>query len=100
MQPARNFYVVLTPHFTSAIAAFGVVLFIYASIVASELWFLYRQHLVESSLRLKNQLNLSLAGKIQLWTYTILTLGASDLSERALRLDEKAIKILAGAGVL
>jgi len=99
MQPARNFYVVLTPHFTSAIAAFGVVLFIYASIVASELWFLYRQHLVESSLRLKNQLNLSLAGKIQLWTYTILTLGASDLSERALRLDEKAIKILAGAGV-
>ena len=99
MQPERNFYVVLTPHFTSAIAAFGVVLFVYGSIVASELWFLYRKHLVEGSLKLKNQLNLPIAGKIKLWIYTILTLGAFDISESALRLDEKAIKILAGAGV-
>ena len=42
---------VMTPHFTSAIAAFGVVLFVYGSIVASELWFLYRKHLVEGSLK-------------------------------------------------
>ena len=33
------------------------------------------------------------------WVYTLLTLGAFDLSESALRKDEKAIKILAGAGV-
>ncbi len=99
MQPERNFYVVLTPHFTSAIAAFGVVLFVYGSIVAAELWFLYRKHLVEGSLKLKNQLNLSLAEKIKLRIYTILTLGAFDISEPALRLDEKAIRILAGAGV-
>jgi predicted membrane protein len=99
MHPERNFYVVLTPHFTSAIAAFGVVLFVYGSIVASELWFLYRKHLVEGSLKIKNQLNKSLAEKIKYAVYTVLTLGAFDLSESALRKDEKAIKILAGVGV-
>jgi predicted membrane protein len=99
MHPERNFYVVLTPHFTSAIAAFGVVLFVYGSIVASELWFLYRKHLAEGSLKLKNQLNKSLAEKIKYAVYTVLTLGAFDLGESALRKDEKAIKILAGAGV-
>jgi predicted membrane protein len=99
MHPERNFYVVLTPHFTSAIAAFGVVLFVYGAIVASELWFLYRKHLVEGSLKIKNQLNKSLAEKIKYAVYTVLTLGAFDLGESALRKDEKAIKILAGVGV-
>jgi len=99
MHPERNFYVFMTPHFTSAIAAFGVVLFVYGSIVASELWFLYRKHLVEGSLKLKSQLNKSLGEKIRYGVYTALTLGVFDLSEPALRQDEKAIKILAGAGV-
>jgi len=99
MHPERNFYVFMTPHFTSAIAAFGVVLFVYGSIVASELWFLYRKYLVEGSLKLKNQLNKSLGEKIRYGLYTALTLGVFDLSEPARRQDEKAIKILAGAGV-
>lgn len=99
LQPKRNFYVFMTPHFTSAIAAFGVVLFVYGSIVASELWFLYRKHLVEGSLKLKNQLNKSLAEKIKYGVYTVLTLGAFDISASTLRQDGKAIKILAGVGV-
>ncbi len=99
LRPERNFYVVLTPHFTSAIAAFGIVLFVYGAIVASELWFLNRKNLVEGSLKLKSQLNKRLAEKIKYWIYTPLTLGAWDVSQSALRQDEKAIKILAGAGV-
>lgn len=99
LRPERNFYVVMTPHFTSAIAAFGIVLFVYGAIVASELWFLYRKNLVESSLKLKNQMNKSLAEKIKYGVYTAFTLGAWDVSEYALRQDEKAVKILAGAGV-
>jgi len=98
-QPERSLYVVLTPHFTSAIAAFGVVLFIYGSVVASELWFLFRKHLVEVSLKLKGKTNKSLAEKIKYAVHTILTLGALDVSEASLKLDAKAIKILAGAGV-
>jgi len=98
-QPARSFYVVLTPHFTSAIAAFGVVLFVYGSVVASELWFLFRKHLVEVSLSVKGKANKSLAEKIKYVVHTILTLGALDLSDASLKLDAKAIKILAGVGV-
>jgi len=98
-QPQRNYFVYMTPHFTSAIAAFGVVIFIYGAIVASEIWFLYRKHLVEGSRKLKNQLNKSLPEKIRYAVYTVLTLGLFDLSEASLRQDAKAIKILAGAGV-
>ncbi|MEE9910860.1 MAG: polysulfide reductase NrfD [Deltaproteobacteria bacterium] len=97
--PERNFYVVLTPHFTSAIAAFGVVLFVYGSVVASELWFLFRKHLVEGSLNLKGRKDKSLVETIKYWGYTILTLGAMDLSEASLKQDAKAIRILAGVGV-
>jgi predicted membrane protein len=97
--PERNLHVVMTPHFTSAIAAFGVVLFIYGSVVASELWFLYRRHLVESSLKLKHKINKSLGETTRYLVYSLLTLGAFDLSEKATRLDEKAIRILAGVGV-
>jgi Ni/Fe-hydrogenase subunit HybB-like protein len=98
-QPQRNFLVYMTPHFTSAIAAFGVVIFVYGAIVASEIWFLYRRYLVEVSLKLKDQLNKSLGEKVKYALYTLLTLGAFDLSEDALRKDARAIKILAGAGV-
>src|SRR5512143_2380180 len=44
--PFRGINVFMTPHFTSAIAAFGIVFFTYGAIVASELWFLYRKHFV------------------------------------------------------
>ncbi len=98
-QPQRNYFVYMTPHFSSAIAAFGVVIFIYGAIVASEIWFLYRKHLVEGSVKLKTQLNKSLAEKIRYGVYTVLTLGVFDISERTLRQDAKAIKILAGVGV-
>lgn len=99
MQPQRNFYIFITPHFTSAIAAFGVVLFVYASIVASEIWFLYRKHIVENSLKLRNHTNKSLADRLRYWIYTILTLGSFDVSEGAIQQDQKAIRILAGVGI-
>src|SRR5512142_941186 len=49
-QPLRAANVFLTPHFTSAIAAFGIVFSVYAAIVASEIWFVYRPHLVARAL--------------------------------------------------
>ena len=39
----------MTPHFTSAIAAFGIVFSVYFAIVASEVWFVYRRHFVAST---------------------------------------------------
>ncbi len=98
-QPQRNFYVFLTPHFTSAIAAFGVVIFIYGAIVASELWFLYRKHFVQVSSKLKTQINKSLLERIQYILFSVLTLGAFDVGESAIKKDQQAVKILAGVGV-
>ena len=98
-QPGRNYYVFMTPHFTSAISTFGIVIFIYGSIVASELWFLYRKHFVEISRKLKSQQMKTAIQNLQYLLFSALTLGAYDVSESALEKDRKAVKILAGVGV-
>jgi len=98
-QPQRGIEVFMTPHFTSAIAAFGIVFSTYGSIVASEIWFLYRKHLVETALALRSKEDKSTVEKIQHLLFSALTLGAYDISEKALHQDEKAVKILAGLGI-
>ena len=96
-QPTRAMEPLLTPHFTSAIAAFGIVFTTYALIVLSEIWFVYREYFV-------HQLGV-LKGAPGFWNaqrrilYTILTIGAKDVGEEALRVDHKAAKILAGVGI-
>jgi Ni/Fe-hydrogenase subunit HybB-like protein len=97
--PFRGVYVFMTPHFTSAIAAFGVVFFSYGAIVASELWFLYRKHFVEVSLRLREKQDKTLVEWFQYLIFCSLTLGVYDVSEEALHRDEKAIRVLAGIGI-
>ncbi len=97
--PFRGINVMMTPHFTSAIAAFGIVFSAYGAIVASEIWFLYRKHFVEQSLILKGKQDRSLGETLYYLIYTVLTLGSFDVSEEAQHRDEKAIKILAGIGI-
>lgn len=99
MQPQRGFYVFMTPHFTSAIAAFGIVFSAYGAIVASELWFLYRRHFVEIALPLKEKKDKGLFDWIKYLIFCALTLGVYDISEDSLKKDEKAIKVLAGIGI-
>src|SRR5208283_3039576 len=74
-QPLRGINVMMTPHFTSAIAAFGIVFMTYASIVVSELWFLYRKHFVETSLALKKKQNRGLFEWLRFLIFSTLTLG-------------------------
>jgi len=97
-QPLRNHYVLMTPHFTSAIAAFGIVFMTYGMIVASELWFVYRRHFVETAVRLRNQPQ-TLGARLGCALFSILTLGAWDISREALEKDEKGVKVLAAAGI-
>ena len=97
--PFRGINVFMTPHFTSAIAAFGIVFFAYGAIVASELWFLYRKHFVEVALPLKEKKDKGLFEWIKFLVFCSLTLGVYDLSEESLKRDEKAIKVLAGIGI-
>ena len=97
--PFRGINIFMTPHFTSAIAAFGIVFFTYGAIVASELWFLYRKHFVEVALPLKEKQDKTLSEWLKFILFCTLTLGVYDISEEALKKDEKAIKVLAGVGI-
>jgi len=97
--PFRGINVMMTSHFTSAIAAFGIVFFTYGAIVASELWFLYRKHFVIKSSALRDIQDKTMLQWMEYFMYTALTLGAFDISEEALHRDEKAIKVLAGIGI-
>jgi predicted membrane protein len=96
-QPLRAMEPLLTPHFTSAIAAFGIVFTVYGLIVVSEIWFVYREYFV-------HQLE-ALRGASGFWNaqrrivYTALTFGAKDVSDDAIKVDHKAAKILAGVGI-
>jgi len=99
MQPLRGIHVLMTPHFTSAISAFGIVFMTYACIVGAEIWFVYRQFIVESVLRLEAKLNRSGFEALLLAIYRLLTLGVRDITPAALEADHKAVKFLAGLGI-
>jgi predicted membrane protein len=98
-QPRRGIEIMLTPHFTSAIAAFGIVFTTYSMIVGSELWFVYRRYFVETVESLRNKTGRTFPEGFRCFFYTILTLGAWDLSREAVEKDERAVKILAGIGI-
>ena len=89
--PERSYEVMITPHASSPMAIFG---FIYAwylmAVLLLELWFDYRRDLVEWSM--------SQTGPRRL-LYRLLTLGVFDVSEKAVRLDEKIGKTITVIGI-
>lgn len=97
--PFRGIEVMMTPHFTSAIAAFGIVFTTYGMIVASELWFVYRVHFVTMTVQLRGKSGKTGRERAQCLLYAALTLGAFDISHEAREKDEKAVRVLAGAGI-
>ncbi len=99
LQPMRGIHVLMTPHFTSAISAFGIVFMTYAFIVAAEIWFVYRKFIVESIHRLDEKQSRSGLESVIRPIYKVISLGAMDISKEALDSDHKAIKFLAGLGI-
>ncbi|MDO9308508.1 MAG: NrfD/PsrC family molybdoenzyme membrane anchor subunit [Deltaproteobacteria bacterium] len=98
-QPQRGIYVMMTPHFTSAIAAFGIVFTTYGMIVLSEIWFVYRRFIVETVLELRSKQRRGNVESARLVIYSLLAMGAMDLSPEAIHKDERAVGILAGIGI-
>ena len=96
-QPTRAMEPLLTPHFTSAIAAFGIVFTTYALIVLSEIWFVYREYFVHQLTVLENASGFW--NMLRRNVYRALTFGARDVGEEAIRVDHKAARILAGVGI-
>lgn len=96
-QPLRASHPILTPHFTSAIAAFGIVFSTYGMIVVSEIWFVYRKFFVTQAQALRNQPGI--LNTFRRIVYSVLTLGAYDIGPEARAADKKAATILAAIGI-
>jgi Ni/Fe-hydrogenase subunit HybB-like protein len=80
--PERSFQIFLTPNPRSAMAMFGFVYAWYLAVVLLlELWFDYRKDLVLWARQ---------SHGVKRWFYYALTLGATDLSDRAQRFDDVA----------
>jgi len=88
--PERAFNSTITPHLTSAMAAFGFFASFYVALLMLEGWFAYRPFIVEQA-----QKRTDLLGRF----YRLLTLGSYDVSEHAMRYDKKWIFALAVIGI-
>lgn len=88
--PERALNAVLTPHWTSAMAAFGYFASFYVVLLILETWFAFRPDIVEQA-----QKRQGLPG----WFYRVLTLGSYDVSENAMRHDHKWLFALAAIGI-
>ena len=89
-RPERNINMLITPSPTSAMAGFGYIYAVSMGVLMAIIFFVYRPDLVAR----RNQAT----GKMKL-LYRVLTLDSIDLSQNALELDQKLIKILVGLGI-
>jgi len=90
-RPERAFEIFLTPNLHSAMAMFGFVYAWYLMVVLLlEIWLDYRKDLV---LWAKQETGL------RRWLHWGLTLGATDLSPRALRFDDSAGRVITIIGI-
>jgi len=89
-QPTRAFNAVLTPHWTSAMAAFGYVAGFYVCLLLLETWFSFRADIVAMS-----KSRTGIMQKI----YKALTLGSDDVSKSALHADHVIARRLAMVGI-
>jgi Ni/Fe-hydrogenase subunit HybB-like protein len=88
--PERAMNAVLTPHWTSAMAAFGYFAGFYIILLLLEVWFMFRPYFVEQA-----QQRAGLAGKL----CRVLCLGSYDVSAEAMSYDHKWMFALAVAGI-
>ena len=89
--PERSFLIFLTPNTGSAMAMFGFVYVWYLMVVLLvEIWFEYRADLVHWSRQ---------ATGIMRWVYRTLSLFSSDVSEKALAFDRKAVEVVTIIGI-
>jgi len=89
--PERSYEMYLTPHRSSAMAMFGFVYLWYLmAVLVLEIWLDFRRDIV--------LLSQSTTG-LKRWVYKAMTLGSSNLSERALRIDERAGWIITIIGI-
>ncbi|MDP3980412.1 MAG: NrfD/PsrC family molybdoenzyme membrane anchor subunit [Chlamydiota bacterium] len=88
--PERGINILITPHFSSAMAGFGIIFGFYFILVLLEIWLVFRVDIVEYAKISRG------------WTrrlYMILALGVYDISPEAQELDKRVVKVLAAVGI-
>ena len=89
--PERSFEIFLTPNTSSAMAMFG---FVYAwylmAVLLFEIWFDYRKDLIVWARRDRGPMK---------WLRRLISLFSNDISERSLRFDRKALKLITIVGI-
>jgi Ni/Fe-hydrogenase subunit HybB-like protein len=89
--PERSFEMYLTPHRTSAMAMFGFVYLWYlGAVLVLEIWLDYRRDIVVLSQRSKG---------LRRFFYRVLTLGSTNISENALRIDDRVGYVITVVGI-
>jgi Ni/Fe-hydrogenase subunit HybB-like protein len=89
--PERSFEMYLTPHRTSAMAMFGFVYLWYLmAVLLLEIWLDFRRDIVLLSQRTKGFRRI---------IYRVLTLGSTNISEHALRIDDRVGYIVTVVGI-
>ena len=89
-QPERAGNAVFTPHWSSAMAMFGYFAGFYIILLIIETWFVFRPYMVQQAQSRKD-----LLGRL----YHVMCLGSYDLSDKAMRYDQKWIFALAILGI-
>jgi Ni/Fe-hydrogenase subunit HybB-like protein len=88
--PERGWNVMVTPHFSSAMAGFGLLYFAYLVVLSLEVWFVHRREIIEAARRSRGWRRVA---------YATLALGTYDTSPEALEIDHRAVKILSAIGL-
>ncbi len=88
--PERAFNIMITPNFSSAMAAFGVFYTLYLIVVVMEIWLVYRKDIILLARQSRG---------VKRWFFATVALGVYDTSEESLRLDHKIVVILAALGI-
>ncbi len=88
--PERAFNIVVTPNFRSAMSAFGLIYALYMALVVFEIWLVYRKDIIETARRSRG---------IKRTIFALMALGVYDTSEESLRIDHRAVALLAAVGI-
>lgn len=89
-QPVRGLEIMWTPNPTSAMAGFGYIYSFYLVLLLLEVWFVFRKDIVTYA---RQSTGIARLG------YTVLSLGAGDISPRALEEDHRITRVLATIGI-
>jgi Ni/Fe-hydrogenase subunit HybB-like protein len=89
-RPDRAFNIMVTPNFNSAMSGFGFVYLFYMIIVVLEIWFSYREELIERYSNSKG---------IVKFIYNVIILGNTYVSDKTRKYDRKIVVFLAAFGI-